>query len=894
MVGRDAEIDALDRLLRDIRGRGTAVLVRGEAGIGKSALLRLVRDTAAERGLRVLGATGVESEMTLPFAGLHQLVRPLFDRLPALPAPQRRALTAAFGMNDDAAPELFLIGLAALTLISDSAADRPLVLLVDDAHWLDGPSADVLGFVARRLESEAVVLVAAQRDGFPPVLTGSGLEEQHLERLDPRSADEVLTRRAPHLDAVARRRLLTAAAGHPLALWELPLEGMQDDCAPPTLTVRLEHAFAARLPGLPEVTRDLLLVITLEDEGILGEALAATSALRGDQVTAEALVPAVEVGLVVTDGETLGFRHPLVRQAIRQQSTLLERRQAHLALARTLPEPDRQVWHRSAATDAPDDALAAALEEAGARAQRRGGVASAQAALERAARLSADPAQRVRRYLQAAELAFEWGRPDIVDRLLHETADLDVPARERTRLTVIRDNFDEGIHDVRAGTLRLADVAEAAAADGRTDQALMFLQTASLRCNWAAADAPVRARVLEVVEQALDPDDVFALEAIGYVAPFDRGAHVVERLRVLASGPLDPARTRAAGFALSNAGDLPLAVELLGSTVPDLRADGRLGVLGRVLMVQGWSAFNLGRFDMAATATDEAVRLAADAGLPLVRALALVVRSAVSAIRGAQDAEERFAEAARLGLEVDSSGVLGVVQLARGVVALNRGRHQEAWEELVRLSDPSDPAYHGVVRTYAAGELVEAAVHSGRRAEVEPIVADLEAIAARTPSPLLHVGLRYGRALLAPDDEAEEHFATALAADLGSWPFARARLQLAHGAWLRRSRRAAESRAPLRAARDAFDALGAAAWGDRARQELRAAGEQSRPRTPEAREQLSPQELLIAELAADGLSNREIGARLYLSHRTVGTHLHRIFPKLGITTRVALRAAIGP
>ena len=209
VVGRDTEIDALDRLIGDVRNRGAAVLVRGEAGIGKSALLRLAREAAAERGLRVLSATGVESEMTLPFAGLHQLVRPLFGRLPALPAPQRRALTAAFGMVDDAAPELFLIGLAALNLLSDSAADQPLVLVVDDAHWLDGPSADVLGFVARRLESEPVVLVAAQRDGFPPVLAGPELVEQRLERLDRRSAEEVLARRAPQLDPVRTR----AAAG---------------------------------------------------------------------------------------------------------------------------------------------------------------------------------------------------------------------------------------------------------------------------------------------------------------------------------------------------------------------------------------------------------------------------------------------------------------------------------------------------------------------------------------------------------------------------------------------------------------------------------------------------------------------------------------------------------
>jgi DNA-binding CsgD family transcriptional regulator len=894
LVGRDAELGALDRLLRDVRHRGAAVLVRGEAGIGKSALLRHVDETAAARGLRVLRTTGVESEAALPFAGLHQLVRSLLARLPSLPAPQRRALEAAFGMTDDAAPEFFLIGLAVLNLISDSATDQPLLLLVDDAHWLDRPSNDVLGFVARRVESEAVVVVAAQRDGFPPVVCGPAVEEHHLDRLDARSAADVLARRAPQLDPVERGRLLDVAAGNPLALVELPLRHGGDDCAPLTLTARLEHAFADRLAGLPAVTRDLLLVAALEDEGDLGESLAAACALRGDHVTAQALVPAVEVGLVAIDGRELLFRHPLVRHAVRQQSTVAERQRAHLALARTLPEPDRQVWHRAAAADLPDDALAAELEAAGARAQRRGGVAAAQAALERAARLSADPAQRMRRYLQAAELAFDWGRPDVVDRLLAETAALDVPARERTRMAVIRENFDEGIHDVRAGTRRLTEVGAAAAADGRTDQALRFLQAASLRCWWADPGAPARARLLEVVEQALEPDDVLALEVLGYVAPFDRGAVVLERLHAASSGALDTGRARAAGFAASVVGDLPLAVELLTSALPGLRADGRLGLLGRALTVQAWSALHAGRFDLAATAADEAVRLAADSEQPLMRAVALVVQSVVAAFRGAEDVDERLAEAARLGLQVRSNAVLAVVQFARGVVALNRGSHQEAWEELVRLADPADPAHHPVVHSFAVGDLVEAAVHSGHRAEVEPLVAHLEGVAARTQSPVLHVGLRYGRALLAQEDEAEAVLAAALGADLAAWPFARARLQLAHGAWLRRSRRPADSRAPLRAARDAFDALGAVAWGDRARQELRAAGEQSRPRTPQAREQLSPQEQLIAQLAAQGLTNREIGARLYLSHRTVGTHLHRIFPKLGITSRVALGAAIGP
>ncbi|GAB2472055.1 ATP-binding protein [Jatrophihabitans fulvus] len=894
VLGRDAEAEVLDRLCHDVRHRGSAVLIRGEAGIGKSALVRLGRDAAAERGLRVLSATGVEGEMALPFAGLHQLIRPMLGGLATLPAPQLRALMAAFGMTDEAAPELFLIGLAALNLLSDSAAEHPLALAIDDAHWLDRPSVDVLGFMSRRLESEAIVMMVAQRDDVPPVLTGPSVHEMQLQRLDRHVAEQLLARRAPQLGATDRSRLLDVAAGNPLALTELPLEGAYGESAPPSLTARLERAFAARLPALPEVTQDLLLVAALDDDGNPGDALRAAAALRGEDVSEDAVVAAVESGLVTVVGGKLEFRHPLVRHAIRQRATLPHLQRAHLALARTLRDPYRQVWHRAAAADGPDEELATRLEEAGARVRHRGGVAAAQAALASAARLSADPEARSRRYLLAAERAFEWGRPDVVDRLLQETAALDVPALDRTRMKVIRDNFDEGLQG--AGTRRLTEAAAAAADGGRPDQALLFLQAASLRCMWADASAPTRARVAEVVDEVLDPDDPLTLECIGYVLPFERGATVLERLRARATGPLDPARTRAAGFAASVAGDMPLAVELLTSAVPGLRAGGELGVLSRVLMVQAWSALNVGRFDLAATAADEAGRLAADTEQPLVRAITLVVQSVVSAMRSTATvdatSEDLLDEASRLGIQLQSNGVLSVVQVARGAISLNTGRHHEAWEELLRIADPADPAYHAVVHTYTVGDLVEAAVHSGRRADAEQVLAALEPIAEVTPSPLLHIGMRYGRALLAPDDEAEQLFASALATDLSAWPFARARLQLAYGAWLRRHRRGAESRAPLRAARDTFDALGAVAWGDRSRQELRASGEQSRPRDADAREHLSPQELLIAQLAAEGLTNREIGARLYLSHRTVGTHLHRVFPKLGITSRAALRDAL--
>ena len=343
LVGRAREIDLLDRLLAGARDRGTAVLVHGEAGIGKSALLQHACGAAVARGMQVLSTAGVESETSLPFAALHRLLRPLLGRLQTLPAPQRHAVEGAFGMTNAAdGPELFLIGLAALTLIGDGAAEQPMLLAVDDVHWLDRPSAQVLGFVARRLESEPVVLVAAQRDGFSGALDGPALVQCRLERLPGPAAEELLALRAPRLGAVARDRLLTEAAGNPLALVELPLTVVGDEVSGLTLTDRLEHAFAARVSPLPDPTRALLLVAALNDGSALGETLAAASVFSGDVVTPDALTPAVEVQLVEPDATEVRFRHPLVRHAIRQGTSTAEQQRAHAALAQTLGDGDRR------------------------------------------------------------------------------------------------------------------------------------------------------------------------------------------------------------------------------------------------------------------------------------------------------------------------------------------------------------------------------------------------------------------------------------------------------------------------------------------------------------------------------------------------------------------------
>ena len=347
------------------------------------------------------------------------------------------------------------------------------------------------------------------------------------------------------------------------------------------------------------------------------------------------------------------------------------------------------------------------------------------------------------------------------------------------------------------------------------------------------------------------------------------------------------------GTAAAVVGQFALAAPALAASAAGLRARGRLGHLARVLVLEGWSANHLADWTLAVPAAGEARAFAAEAAEPLWEAGAKVVQGQIAASRGDEEGVDRYtADVERIGLPARVNFLLAAVQVARGISALGNGRHSEALEHLRRLFDTADPAHHPMISSLAIGDLAEAAVHAGRGEEARPIVASLERLEDLSASPRFLHGMCYARALLAAEDDAEELFQVGLDADLSAWPLDRARLLLGYGAWLRRRRRVAESRAPLRTARDAFDALGAVRWGERARQELRASGVTSRPRTPEKRDALTPQELQIAQLAAEGLSNREIGHRLYLSHRTVGSHLYRIFPKLGVSARRELRDAL--
>ncbi|MFL6117013.1 MAG: LuxR C-terminal-related transcriptional regulator, partial [Catenulispora sp.] len=608
------------------------------------------------------------------------------------------------------------------------------------------------------------------------------------------------------------------------------------------------------------------------------------------------LTAAVAARLIEVDRGEIRFRHPLMRSAIHQSMSLPERCAAHAALAGVIADQeDRRIWHRAAATALPDESVAAQLQAAAVRAEHRGGIGAAVMALDHAARLSQDPVSRADRLLRAADLAVELGRRDVVTNLLDEASRWDLTTQQRARVVWLRGGFDEGLRGPAADTRALADLAETVAADGDRDLSVRILWSAAQRCFWTEPGTDARQRVVDVAENlALDEDDPWLLAILAYAAPIDRGAVVIERLnRIVATPGRDARMDRMLGTGALMVGSFDLAQRLSAAAVAGLRPQGRLGLLARALGAQASSAVQLGDLSVAIPAAEESSRLARETTQPYLYGLIRAVEAAIAALRG-DGARVRVltAEAEQAGLPVGARPVLARAQMARGLAALGAGRFDEAYTELRRLHDPADPCYQVALRCFAIADLVDAAAHCGRAAAIAEIMREMESAALKTPSPVLHAGLRFARALLADDTEAEQLYTAALSADLAGWPFIRARTQLAYGEWLRRQRRTADSRPHLRAAREAFDALGVIPWSNRARQELRASGETSRNRNPDVRDRLTPQELQIAQMAASGLTNREIGQKLYLSHRTVSSHLHRIFPKLGVASRSELASIL--
>jgi DNA-binding CsgD family transcriptional regulator len=899
LVGRAEEQTLLTSLLDGVGDRGQALVLRGEPGIGKSRLLSVAEQAARDRGLTVLTAAGVQSEAHLPFAGLHQLLRPVRERAADLPPVQQAALDAAFGLTREEAPERYRIAMASLDLVSDVAADAPLLLVVEDAHWLDPPTADVLAFVARRIESDPVVLLAATRDGYPSALTDAGLPEYRLAGLDEATAEALLDAAAPDLPLTARSRVLREAAGNPLALLELPAVAGRSEDEPGRLplTERLERAFAARVSELPEATRLVLLVAALSDEDAASEILEAAAVVGGTPLDLDAAEPAVEAALIDLDVNSIRFRHPLVRSAVRQSAGVQQRRRAHEALAATLDaDPDRRVWHRAALLSGTHEELASDLEAAGARARSRGAIDVAVTALQRAVELS-DPGHRARRMFATAELAYERGRPDIAGPMLREMEHMELEPLEVARARYLSELMDARALADHSRVAGLIAAAERAGAAGDRELHLNLLWIAASRTWWSNPSADVRQLIVDAAHRAGPPTaaEPQLVSIHAYADPHANASKVTECLREAAAGAVPGA---------DRAGNLPSAGMVVGAfydslifcatAIESARTEGRLGVLPRLLARQAIMAARLPDWDVAIPAAEEARRLASELGQPIWLATAETAIALIEAVRGdPAKTAHATARAEQIALPLGATHLVALAQSGPILAALAHGRHAEALRLAERLWDPHDPAHHLHFACMAIGDLAEAAGPAGRAEAARERLAEVEALVGDAPAEWIAINLRHARAVLAEDErEAIVRFEEALGADLDRWPFWRGRLLLAHGRRLRRHRHVMDSRAALREARDLFDAIGASSWGDQARSELRASGERSRRRVPEARDQLTAQELQIAQLAADGLSNREIGQRLYLSHRTISTHLYRVFPKLGITSRAELSAAL--
>jgi DNA-binding CsgD family transcriptional regulator len=901
LIGRVREQRALAGLLAEIGVRGAALVVRGEPGIGKSALLGETMRAAAERGMLVLGTSGVQSEAGLAFAGLHQLLRPVLRYLGDLPARQQGALGAVFGTAEADAAEPFLIALAALQLLSEAAARAPVVLVAEDAQWLDRPTAEVLAFIARRVEPDPVLLLAAIRDGYRSPLLDVGLPELPLQGLGEQPARDLLRARHPRLaSAGPRRRVVAEARGNPLALIELPAgpgARARAGAAVPgrlPLTPRLEQAFAARALELDPVIQTLLLLAAADDSSGPAQVMKAAGLVAGTEPTVADLVPAIEADLIEADDQVLRFRHPLVRSAVYQSADVAARHAAHAALAEVLTDdPDRQAWHRAAAAAGPDPAIAADLAEAAARARGRGGVTTAAAAFERAAALTADPARRGALLLRAAEAARELGHIDLVTGLLAQAGRQPLTAHDRAYALSLGDA--RGAEPV-GDPLRLPALIEAArqltAGEGKDPElALGLLSAAAFRCHWDGLGGPAAAAVLSAADEVgARPGDPLLLQIQAYADPLARGPAVLAQL-AQAPPPDDPEALCLLGTASCLSGDFHRAHSLLGPCVTRLREQQRVRALTHAMAVLAWSALMTSDYRLALPTAEEAGRLAAETAQPLWGAASWTAQAALAALRGDQPAVDRLtARVEEIMLPAGAAAPLSLVQYARGLLALGQGRHADAYDELHRIYQPGDPACSPRNQLAAIGDLAEAAIRSGHRDQARQIFERVRPLAGQAPWP--RAAGRYAAALLADDDHVEAAYRDVLTRDLSGWPFTRARLHLVYGEWLRRQRRPADSRTHLRTARDAFDALGTTPWSERARRELRASGETNRHRTHGAIDQLTPQELQIIELAADGLSNREIGQRLCLSHRTVESHLYRVFPKLGVTSRSQLPSAL--
>ncbi len=905
--GRRRECAVLDRLIEAVRREESRALVlRGEPGVGKTALLEYL--VARASGCRVVRATGVQSEMELAFAGLHQLVAPMLDGLETLPAPQRDAVLTAFGISAGPSPDRFLIGLAVLGLIADAAEEQPLICVVDDEQWLDRASAQTLAFVARRLDAESLALVFAARipgdelDGVPE------LEVKGLRDADARGLLESVL--AGPLDDRIRDRIVSEARGNPLALVELPRDTTPAELAggfglpgAMSLSGRLEQRFDRQLGALPRETQRLLQIAVADPVGDPSLVWAAAERLS---ITADAAAPAIDAGLVEF-GTRVRFRHPLVRSAAYRSASSRERQDVHRALAEVIDpmvDPERRAWHRAQATPMPDEDVAAELERAAGRAQTRGGLAAAAAFLERAARLTPEPGDRSRRRLAAARANRDAGALDRALALLAEMEAGPLDEHQSAELIHLRGQI---AFDQRRGTDAAALLAVAAARTEPVDAggareahaesllAAMWADDLELsgglgRAAQAARAAPPSRVPPRPVDVLLDAFAIRLTDGYAAAAPTLRRA-----LDVLLDLDLDSDEARRWLWLVGARASGLIAMEVweFGSwhtlalrQVQVARDMGALVHLQFALTFLVVTHILRGELSTAARLIDED-RLIADAtGNPPVAHTEMML----AAWRGEESRASELIEATMLEATARGLGrLVNSADHASAVLHNGLGRHDLA-RDAARRAFERDPVGHG---SLVVPELAEAASRTGDMMLVRRALDWLsERTRVTSTGWLLGVEARV-RALLRDGDDSDRLYRESIDHLSGCTVRAElARTHLLYGEWLRRERRRVDAREQLRIAHEMFDSMGAEAFAERARRELLATGETARKRIVDTRDELTAQEAQIARLARDGLSNPEIGTRLFISPRTVKYHLQKVYAKLDISSRSELERVL--
>jgi DNA-binding CsgD family transcriptional regulator len=904
LLGRAEERALLDGLLADVRGGQSAVLViRGSAGSGKTALLHYCARQAS--GFRVARVCGVEAELELPFAAVHQLCTPMLGGLEALPEPQRTALGVALGLCAGEVPNRFLVALAVLSLLAVAAEDRPLLCLIDDAHWIDDASAEALGFVARRVLAESVAIVFAARNS---VSTGwlCGLPELPLEGLAEQDAHALLASAVPgRLDDRIRDRIVAETGGNPLALLELPramsaaeLAGGFDLPAIGGLPEHMEKHYLRRFHALPEDTQRLVLLAAAEPAGDAALVWAAAHRLG---IACGALVPAVEARLTEQCGEQIRFRHPLVRSAVYRGASQEARLGAHQALAEvTDPErdADRRAWHRAMAASGPCEEVAAELERAAECAQTRGGFAAAAAFLERAADLTPDPATRTGRALAAAEAKHRCGEAEAALQLLAqaEAGPLDDLARARVHLLRARTAFGSNRRR-EAPSLMLAAARELEPLNQRAarDTYLAALSTSLFAGRLAGevnlltvARAAREAPSAPAYPQDLLLDGLALLITEGYPAGADHLKDAVRAFRTTSVPATEAMRWLwPAAHAAHDLWDDESWADLSARHACLVRDTGALYMLPTVLNAQICFQLFAGQLTTAASLVDEVAALTDTTivGHPPYGAMTL------AAFRGREADVAELVETVSTQARQRGEGMgFTLAEYAKSVLSNGLGRYREACESArMGAGQPRELA----LSNWCLPELVEAAIRSDQRALAEDARQRLRQVTAASPTDwALGIQAR-GDALVSVGDQAEGQYRRAIE-HLGRTRMRaeHARAQLLFGEWLRREGRRVEARECLRNAYDMFAEMGMEAFAERARRERLATGETIRKRRAEASDDLTPQEAQIAQLARAGLTNPEIGGQLFLSPRTVEWHLKKIFTKLGINSRRELRDAL--